>query len=260
MKLIQRIILIAALLIHADTKTDLPTNIKDKLQEFAQCAYSTQETVYNTYTLAAECINNNIPGDFVECGVASGTQVAAMAYACQQLNNKNKIVHLFDSFEGIPLAGPNDDQQPGVGHITHNTQVDHINDLLISSNTVYPQLGNAAVCSIEGVKDRMRLWNIEAFRLMYHKGWFQHVLPTIEKFIRSICLLRLDGDLYESTKVCLEYLYPKVAKGGYVIIDDYALPGCKKAVHEYLEKHNLNPVIVAIPGGLGPVYWRVESR
>ena len=71
--------------------------------------------------------------------------------------------------------------------------------------------------------------------------------------------MRLDGDLYESTKICLEYLYPKINKGGYIVIDDFgSLEGCRKAVLEYLEKHNLNPNIIQIPGGLGPVYWQIE--
>ena len=78
--------------------------------------------------------------------------------------------------------------------------------------------------------------------------------------IKSISILRLDGDLYESTKVCLEYLYPKVTKGGFVIIDDYEnLDGCRKAVHEYLEKHNLHPTIKKVKDGKGPIYWQVTE-
>jgi hypothetical protein len=219
------------------------------LNMFAQLAYSTIPTLHNTYDLATTCIRDAVPGDFVECGVAAGSQIATMAYACQRLNSAKKV-HLFDSFEGIPLAGIHDKEQPGIGAITHNVHVADLNDLLISSGiTAY---------SLENVKDNLRRWEMEEDRFLFHKGWFQHTLPSCAHEIEKISLLRLDGDLYESTKVCLEYLYPKVSVGGYVIIDDFALAGCKKAVSEYLAQHNINPTIIEISGGNGPVYWKVE--
>lgn len=232
---------------------------KAKLDIFAQVAYSTRETIYNTFVLATECINNNIEGDFVECGVAAGAQIAAMAYAAQTLKELNKKIHLFDSFEGIPLAGPNDDEQPGVGKIEHSTTVNNLNDLLISSNSVYPKLGRASAFSVEQVENHMKNWKINRAQLIYHKGWFQYTLPKNADNIKKISLLRLDGDLYESTKICLEFLYPKINKGGYIIIDDYGtLSGCRKAVTEYLEKNNIKPNIISVPGGLGPVYWQIQ--
>ena len=221
----------------------------DKLNSFAQSAYSTRPTLYNSYQLSVECIKNKIPGDFVECGVAIGAQVAAMAYACQQFNAEKRI-HLFDSFEGIPLASNNDTQQPGIGAITHNVNVASLDDLLVSSGITAHSIGQ--------VKGMMTHWGIHAHRLVYHQGWFQNTLPVDIKNIEQISLLRLDGDLYESTKVCLEYLYPKISKGGYIIIDDFGtLDGCRKAVLEYLAQHNISPRIVPISGGLGPVYWQI---
>lgn len=230
---------------------------KERLNTFARYAYSTRETLYNTYELSIDCIKNNIPGDFVECGVAGGAQVAAMGYALQMLR-ANIRVHLFDSFEGIPLAGPNDTVQPGVGPIKHSVKVEKLDNLLVSSNNIYPELGNASKYSIEQVKNHMNSFGIESNSLVYHKGWFQNTLPTDAAKISKISLLRLDGDLYESTKVCLEYLYPKISKGGYIIIDDYALSGCRKAVDEYLNKHKITPKIISIHGGEGPVYWKIQ--
>lgn len=235
---------------YALAKDDLGKDVKLKLNSFAQSAYSTLATVHSSYKIALNCVINNIPGDFVECGVANGTQIAAMAYAAQSCSSKKKI-HLFDSFEGIPLAGPNDDQQPGIGVITHSTQVSHLDELLVSSGV--------SICSVENVQKNMFRWGIDSKNLVYHKGWFQYTLPVKAPLIKKICFLRLDGDLYESTKVCLEFLYPKVSKGGYIVVDDYSsLSGCRKAVMEYLEAHNLSPVIVLIPGGQGPVYWQVQ--
>ncbi len=220
----------------------------EKLKQFAQVAYSTLPTVCNTYKISIKCLQNNIPGDFVECGVAAGTQIGAMGYACQ-LFKSNKKIHGFDSFEGIPLAGPNDADQPGIGAITHNVHVENFDKLLISSGIT--------VHSLENVKNNIVRWNLDPNAFLFYKGWFQHVLPVAHAQISQISFLRLDGDLYESTVVCLEYLYPKISKGGYIVIDDYALPGCRKAIDQYLEKHNLHPQIITIAGGNGPVYWIV---
>jgi len=212
-------------------------------------SFATFPTTCNTYRLAVECIANDIPGDFVECGVARGAQIAVMGYACQQYQCEKKI-HLFDSFQGIPLAGPNDASQPGIrGPIKHNVNVP-LEQLLVSSGV--------DVFSVSYVKNNMKRWGVEPHRLVYHEGWFQNTLPTDADKIEQICVLRLDGDLYESTKVCLEYLYPKIVPGGYLIIDDYALPGCAKAIHEYREKHGITCPIIKIPQGRGPAYWRVS--
>ena len=231
-------------------KNVFPVDVLDKIHKAGSNSYSTLAALYNSFEIAAFCIQNNIPGDFVECGVAVGAQVAAMALA-GQIIGAPRIIHLFDSFEGIPLAGPNDDQQPGiVGPIKHNTQVTNLNELLVSSGIT--------VHSLENVKAYMQSCKIDQSYLRYHKGWFQYVLPEVAPTIGQIACLRLDGDLYESTKVSLEYLYPKVIKGGFVIIDDYALTGCRKAVDEYLKKNNLCVNIITIEGGYGSIYWRVE--
>jgi len=221
-----------------------------RLDEFARFAYSSKQTVYNSYLLAQECIQNDIAGDFVECGVAAGAQVAAMAYASQKYNAK-RAIYLFDSFEGIPLAGLEDDQQPGiVGEITHDRNVAPEKLLVSSGITVW---------SLEKVINNIHNWGLHTETILACKGWFEHTLPQVADMISKISILRLDGDLYSSTQVCLEYLYPKVSKGGYIIIDDYALAGCKKAVDQYIQLHNLNPTIIPVEGGNGPVYWQIDD-
>jgi hypothetical protein len=76
------------------------------------------------------------------------------------------------------------------------------------------------------------------------KGWFQDTLPVWQNKIPDIAILRLDGDWYESTRICMETLYSKLVSGGICIIDDYGYnSGCRKAVHEYLDKHKENPLM-----------------
>lgn len=245
-------LLIITLLAHfnASAKID-PSNMNEherKKIETINFAYSTYPTLYNSYLIAKECIEQNIPGDFVECGVAAGAQIAAMSLACKNLDSY-RTIHLFDSFEGIPLAGPNDTEQPGiVGKIKHDTNVAPEQLLVSSGITVH---------SLEAVKRTLSSWGVNLNHLIFYKGWFQHTLAPAAEKINQISFLRLDGDLYESTRVCLEYLYPKIVNGGYIVIDDYLLDGCRKAVDEYLNKHNLNPIIISIEGGTGPVYWQV---
>lgn len=219
-----------------------------ELEKYAQGAYSTFATICHTYKIAVTCLQENIPGDFVECGVGAGTQICAMGHACQ-LFKSNKKIHAFDSFEGIPFAGPNDVSQPGIGEIKHDVHVADLNTLLVSSGIT--------VHALDNVQNNIYKWRVRYNNFLFHKGWFQHVLPVVHDQINQIAFLRLDGDLYESTLVCLEYLYPKIVKGGYIVIDDYALPGCKKAVDQYLAKHDLQPQIRAVIDGSGPVYWKI---
>lgn len=184
--------------------------IKHRLDQIATIAYSTVETVHETYRLAMEA--KTIDGCFVECGVGAGAQLMAMC-----LTYTGKDIYGFDSFEGIPLASEHDETQPGIGEFTPQA-----NRLVSSGITVH---------SMENVLKNFTDFEINCPTLRLIKGWFQNTLPKFKPV--PIALLRLDGDLYESTAVCLHYLYQMVSVGGIVIIDDYALPGCRKAVHEY---------------------------
>ncbi len=154
-----------------------------------------------------------------------------MAWAIMK-HKSNKKVHLFDSFEGIPLAGPKDNQQPGLGggHPLAEKAKE-------GKGTGELKSSGISVCSVESVKSHMAQWGVPPSLLIYHKGWFENVLPSTQ--MGDIAILRLDGDLYSATKVCFDYLYTKVK--GFVIVDDYNLLGARTACNEYLEEHNINP-------------------
>ena len=82
----------------------------------------------------------------------------------------------------------------------------------------------------------------------------QDTLPRDSSRIESIAILRLDGDWYASTKVCLDHLYDKVVSGGFVIVDDYGYyEGCKKAVDEFIEERGLEVFLSQVDSGC--VYW-----
>lgn len=193
-------------------------------------ALSTRQTLEATYGMAADCINRAVPGDFVECGVFAGAQCAAMALAIKRigvLERPRRIVHLFDSFEGVPAATLEDGDW---------LEADH-------------PAGQSA-CSLQAVQTNMREWDIQENLLQYHPGWFHETAPywggkwAAEK--KQIALLRLDGDLYESTRVCLEHLYPLLSPGGWLVIDDFGLDGCRKAVLDFF-KNTLWPIYYQKP-------------
>lgn len=205
------------------------------LDEIAAHAIAVPWAVNSTYRLAMSLIADNIPGDFVECGVYAGAHPAAMAKAIYDAKATGRKVHLFDSFQGIPMTGPKDLDwhrgdpvkrpfgPPGLAEVTP---------------------GGDSVCSRQTVEANMAKWGVDPALLVYHEGWFRHTMPN--NGIERIALLRLDADLYESTKDCLEHLYSKVGVGGWCICDDFTLDGCREAVLPYLLK----------PWSC-PVYWRV---
>lgn len=201
----------------------------NKLRVMGQSALSTWGTLRASYGIAKMCLEQQIAGDFVECGVFAGSQAAAMALAIMDSGFSNRKVHLFDSFVGIPTAGCYDDDiRPLVGSC--NVAGD------IESSGI-------SVCSRRAVETNMSLWGIDPEILVYHEGWFQDTVPIAN--LSEIAILRLDGDLYESTKVCLQYLYPLLSPGAWCIADDFKLDGCRKAIEELL-------------GHPGPMYWRKE--
>lgn len=175
------------------------------LDEIARRTLSSRETVQASYDIARLAIRRHVPGDFVECGVFAGGQVAAMAWATMDCASQ-RVLHLFDSFSGVPAPGPED-----IGWM-------------------HPE--GLSACSVEQVKAHMEEWGIDSSMLRFHVGLFEDTIPCAK--IEQIAVLRLDGDLHASTKVCLEHLYPRVSKGGWIIVDDFGLPGCRKAALEYM--------------------------
>lgn len=188
--------------------------------EYAQrIAYSTKETLLFTQLMAT--IYKYTNGCFVECGVAAGAQIIAMRSGAQ-----NKVIHAFDSFEGIPLPSSKDDQIPGIKMLTDAER----NALPKPGKQKLESTGVTAV-SVESFKQHLVDSGAGLYNICIHKGWFEEIIPFCS--VGPISILRLDGDLYNSTMVCLKHLYPNVIEGGCVIIDDWELTGSREAVLDY---------------------------
>lgn len=181
------------------------------------------EGMDNIEYILKEVKQNKIEGDFVETGVWRG---GASIYARAVMNELGMIgnVYACDSFEGLPkpdhIKYPSDE---GDGHY-------QIENLKVSLETV-----------IENFKKYDLLDNVK-----FVKGWFKDTMPELKKEIKSISVLRLDGDMYESTINVLDNLYDLVAVGGYVIVDDYCIKGCRDAINYFMKMRNIESPLIRI--------------
>lgn len=193
------------------------------------------ECLVTLYQQVRHCELNDIPGCYVECGVWKGGAAGLMALGNLAYGLARRQIHLFDAFDDICEPDPSIDGERALAEVERITGVDRsdLSGRLRPLTGVYDGHGGAA--TTEQVDMLMRdVIGYDSDYVHYHVGWFQNTVPVTET--GEIAILRLDGDWYASTKVCLEHLYENVVPGGFVIIDDYAAyEGCRKAVDEFME-------------------------
>jgi O-methyltransferase len=183
----------------------------------------------------ADVIRLGVEGDLLEAGVWRGGATIFMRAALKAYGDQDRLVWAADSFQGLPR--PNADQYPADAGDRHWTWSDIL------------------AVPLDQVQANFRRFGMLDDRVHFLPGWFQDTLPNAP--IDRLAILRLDGDMYESTKVALDALYPKVSPGGYVIVDDYKnIPGCKAAVDDYRAEHEVDEPIREIDWTA--VYWRRE--
>ncbi len=177
-----------------------------------------------------DVLKNRIPGDFIETGVWRGGATIFMRALLKLYDITNRKVWVADSFEGLP---PPKDANDGWD----------LSDVELLK------------VSLEEVKSNFAKFGLLDEQVDFLKGWFCDTLPCAP--IQELAILRLDGDMYHSTMDALKNLYPKVSRGGYVMVDDYnSWPCCKKAVTDFLEMNSLKPEIK--PVDWAGAYWQVE--
>lgn len=194
---------------------------KRMLEYASKICYSTRETLQFSYEMGLKY--KDCDGCYVETGVAAGAQIVAMRYAAP-----NKLIHAFDSFNGLPLPSNKDNQYPGLKKLSKEEQ-----SLLPNPGEQLLKTTGVTSIGVEQFKQHLIDSGAGLDNLEIHEGWFEETMPT--NTVDQICILRLDGDLYNSTYVCLKYLFPKVLKGGCVIVDDWQLKGARAACDEYFQ-------------------------
>jgi len=175
---------------------------------------------------------DGVPGDFIETGVWRGGVTILMRGMLEAWGDPDRRVWVADSFQGLPAPDAESFPQD-VGH-----DMSDVPTLAVSADQVRANF------------DRYGLLDD---RVHFLEGWFRDTLPTAP--IDQLAVLRLDGDMYESTMDALEALYPKLSVGGYVIVDDYgAWEPCRQACSDYRDRHGITDEIVEIDWT--GVHWR----
>ena len=180
-------------------------------------------------------VGNSIPGCVIECGVWKGGSIKAMMLKFQSLNDLHRDYFLFDTFTGMTEPSDHDKKW-------NSDSARVIYDQKLKGNFTdwcYSPLDSVREFVAEGISEEMNV--------KYIKGDVLQTIPQLINSIPEISILRLDTDWYESTKIEMELLYPKVVPGGVVIIDDYgAWKGARKAVDEYFKKIKISPFLFRV--------------
>ncbi len=184
----------------------------------------------NVHHCVERIVADHVPGDLIETGVWRGGVVIFMRALLDAYGDDNRSVYVADSFQGLP---PPDDAYPAdAASQLHTTK-----SLAITRDEVEKNFERYGL-----LDDRVR----------FLEGWFKDTLPTVRDRIWSV--VRLDGDMYESTMDGLTNLYPQLSVGGFLIVDDYTYEPCRQAVVDYREANAIDEPIEAIDW-LG-AFWR----
>ena len=176
-------------------------------------------------------VQDGVPGDLVETGVWRGGAAIFMRAALEAYGDGDRKVWLADSFQGLPQPDP--------------SRVMDVEDGLWR----FPELA----VPMDQVKENFTRYGMLDKRVRFLPGWFADTLPTAP--IERLAILRLDADMYDSTDIALESLYPKLSIGGYVIVDDYAaVRGCKAAVDDFRARNHIRDEMGPIDGS--GTFWR----
>lgn len=175
-------------------------------------------------------LDEGVPGDFLEAGVWRGGACIFMRGLLRAYGIVDRKVWVADSFVGLPP--PNLDRYPD----------DNSWDL-----SVYPELA----VPLDVVKANFRAYDLLDSQVEFINGWFADSLPGP---VGNLAVLRLDGDMYESTMDTLNALYTHVVPGGYIIVDDLAIGACTQAVTDFRNRHSIEDRLHRIDWTGG--WWR----
>ena len=209
-------------------------NIRKIIHECNDYDFNTSSLydLWINYKYINKIIKNNIKGDIVECGIWKGISVVFFQKILDFYKVTNKNIYGFDTFEGFPEPTERDVT------IENISMMDRFNNLKINKNS-----SNWNNCSFENVNKNILSSRINTKNLKLIKGKVENTLTDENNLPNKISILKLDTCLYESTKMELEVLFPRIQKGGVLIIDNYQnFKGVQYAVEKYFnnKKFKLN--------------------
>src|ERR1700737_2193991 len=188
----------------------------------------------NLESCIVEVLDRGVPGDLLEAGVWRGGATILMRAVLRACGDSQRVVWAADSFQGLPR--PDLERFP--------------------ADRVWQGLEMDIAVPLGDVKANFEKYGLLDDQVRFLPGWFSETMPRAP--VDRLAILRLDGDMYESTIQALAALYPKVSAGGYVIVDDYALASCKAAVDDFRAQHTITEPLETIDWT--GVYWRKLSE
>lgn len=188
--------------------------------------------LHNVAYLTNRVIKEKVPGDLIETGVWRGGASAMIRGVLKARGVTDRKIYLADSFEGLPP--PNDAEFPA------------------DEGSKYHTRGRLAV-GVEYVQQTFEAYDLMDDQVEFVVGWFKDTLHKLD--VPTFSLLRLDGDMYESTIQAIDALYPKLSPGGFIIVDDYgSIKACRKAITDYRSEHGITDQIYKIDHS--GVWWQ----
>lgn len=208
--------------VNPDESAELSDAEKSNLRIWEQVrpfTLTSRERIFALCDAVRYLVRNEIPGSYVECGVWKGGSMMAVALTLLSLGVDDRDLWLFDTFEGMTAPGELDVDLHGKR----------------ASDEYQRREGNWAQAPLTQVENALLGTGYKASRVHFVKGKVEDTLPA--RAPDTLALLRLDTDWYESTKHELTHLFPRLSRGGVLIVDDYGhYLGARQATDEYLEE------------------------
>jgi hypothetical protein len=229
---------------------DASSEICDLIASIEHLTMTSPERIFALIGAVEHLTKHKIAGDFVECGVWKGGSMVATANTLIAADDVNRKLWLYDTFEG--MSEPTGNDVDFMGQPADRLLAEQDREQADSIWCFSPE---------QQVREAMLSTGYPEEKLEFVAGKVEDTLPKTKP--DKIALLRLDTDWYESTKCELEQLFPRMVDGGILIIDDYGhWEGCRRAVDEYFENHNINLLLCRIDytGRIGTVRRNRTAR
>jgi hypothetical protein len=182
-------------------------------------------------------VKNNIPGDIAECGVWNGGSMLLAALALVYFGDTSRRIYLYDTFAGMPRPDDIDKSWDGVSVLP-------IWQDFTDRGKPWGYGGN-----LDDVRTVMRASNYPEDKLVFVEGMVEDTIPG--HAADHLSLLRLDTDFHKSTHHELVHLYPRLVKGGILIIDDYGnFQGARLATDQYIAENDLKIFLGRVDGNV----------
>jgi hypothetical protein len=206
---------------------DVPVSLIATFEKVKPYTMTSPERVFALCEAVKYIHEQNIEGDIVECGVWKGGSMMAVAESLLSLGESTRDLYLFDTYEGMaPPTGEDVD----IGGVTAES--------LLKQSDKMKEDSVWCCASLEMVRSAVNGVGYPVEKIHFVKGMVEQTIPFAAP--DKIALLRLDTDWYESTRHEMEHLFPRLVKGGVLIIDDYGhWQGARKAIDEYFVKNKV---------------------